>query len=97
MTPATFDAPERAIASGVAPAASTACWVPCWCAAARSPPMKCTSRSSIHGAKQAISIIASPENSDPTAAIPSPGEPTSDTARVNMMTIDQLGEHHRQR
>ena len=52
--------------------------------------MKCTSRSSIHGAKQAISIIASPENSDPTAAIPSPGEPTSDTARVNMMTTTSL-------
>ena len=66
-------APVRAKLTGVAPAAVTEWVIAWWCAAITSPPTKCTSRSSIHGAKQAITSIASPENRLPTAAIPLPG------------------------
>src|SRR5919197_1908578 len=52
--------------------------------------MKCTSLSSIQGAKQATTSIASPENRLPTACMPDPGEPTSEMASVKMMTTTSL-------
>jgi len=63
-------AADRARCTGVDPACTTEEATPWWCAEITSPPMKWTSRNSIDGAKQANTIIASPENSCPLRPSP---------------------------